>query len=196
MRLWPLALRYAFPPWFRRYVELEWKATTVRMFHPQLLPGLVQTPAYAREVLRAGRPSNLEDLVTARVERQRILTRDQPARLWLVLNEAVLRHQVGDAALMRDQLDHLRGLTRIPAHRVQIVPAHKTNNLVASPFGLLSFREGGDVVHVDGFPRGYVLAEPGDVAVAQDAYDLLKTMAAPLDESAQLIDSISKGCYS
>ncbi|MFD4832903.1 Scr1 family TA system antitoxin-like transcriptional regulator [Streptomyces uncialis] len=97
---------------------------------------------------------------------------------------------------MRDQLDRLRGLTRIPAHRVQIVPAHKTNNLVASPFGLLSFREGGDVVHVDGFPRGYVLAEPGDVAVAQDAYDLLKTMAAPLDESAQLIDSISKDCYS
>ncbi|MGV9312558.1 helix-turn-helix domain-containing protein [Streptomyces sp. NPDC003691] len=195
-RLWPLAMRYAFPPWFRQYVELEWQATVVRMFHSQLLPGLVQTPEYAREVLRAGRPDNLDDLVTARIERQRILTRDNPARLWLVLNESALRHWVGDASVMRAQLAHLRRLADTPTHRVQIIPACDSNNVAASPFGLLSFREGEDVVHVDGFPRGYVLADQDDVAAAQDAYDLLKTMAAPLSESAALIDSISKDCYS
>ncbi|WNI21523.1 helix-turn-helix transcriptional regulator [Streptomyces sp. ITFR-16] len=197
VRLLPLVIRYAYPPWFRPYVALEQKATAVRMFHPTLLPGLVQTRAYAEAVLRTGRPTNLEDLVTVRLERQRILTReDSPARLWLVLNEAVLRNPVGDAALMREQLGRLRELSEVPRHRVQIVPAGKTNNLVVSPFGILSFNEGGDVVHVDGFPRGYVLAEPNDVGEAQDAYDLLKAMAAPPDETAELINKVIKDCYS
>ncbi|OII60968.1 DNA-binding protein [Streptomyces sp. CC53] len=193
VRLWPLALRYAFPPWFRHYVELEAKATVVKMFHPTLLPGLVQTRPYAEAVLRTGRPTNLEDLVTARMGRQRILTREEnPARLWLVLNESALRNPVGDASIMRAQLNQLRDLAETPRHRVQIVPQRKANNLVVSPFGLLAFREGADVVHVDGFPRGYILADEGDVAAAQDAYDLLTAMAAPPDETADMIDTIAK----
>ncbi|GHI39653.1 helix-turn-helix domain-containing protein [Streptomyces violascens] len=196
VRLWPLALRYAFPPWFRAYVELEEKATSVRMFHPQLVPGLVQTEGYARAVLRTGRPTNLDDLVTARIERQRILTREKPTRLWLVLNEVVLRNVVGTKDVMRAQLAHLRDLAENPAHRVQIIRDNGKHHGWASPFSLLSFSEGADVVHVDGFPKGYVLAETDDVASAQDAYDLLKAMAAPPDETAELIDSITKDCYS
>ncbi|MGW7004979.1 helix-turn-helix domain-containing protein [Streptomyces sp. NPDC054933] len=196
-RLWPLAIRIAFPPWFRRYVELEWKATAVNMFHPVLLPGLVQTENYARAVLRTLRPTNLEDLVTLRMERQRILAREKPARLWLVLNGAVLRNMVGDKDIMREQLGRLRELAEIPSNRVQIIQDEGRHSApVVSPFGLLSFSEGADVVHVDGFPKGYVLAEPDDVAAAHDAYDLLKAMAQPPDESAQLIDSISKDLYS
>ncbi|MCQ4046276.1 helix-turn-helix transcriptional regulator [Streptomyces rubrisoli] len=196
-RLWPLAIRIAFPPWFRRYVELEWKAVAVSMFHPVLLPGLVQTENYARAVLRAGRPTNLEDLVTLRMERQRILAREKPVRLWLVLDEAVLRNMVGDRAIMREQLGRLGELAEVPSNRVQIIKdggQHRTP--VQSPFGILSFNEGADVVHVDGFPKGYVLAEPDDVTAAHDAYDLLKAMAQPPDESVQLIDSISKDLYS
>ncbi|MEU9746321.1 helix-turn-helix transcriptional regulator [Streptomyces niveus] len=195
-RLWPLALRWAFPPWFRRYVELEWIATKLQMFHPLLLPGIIQTEEYARAVLRAGRPTNLDDLVTARMERQRILERENPTRLWLVLNEAVLRNTVGDAAVMSKQLGRLHELAQHPPHVVQIVPTKGNNHLAASPFGLLSFNEGADVVHVDGFPRGYLLADNDDVTTANDAYDLLKSMAAPPDESADMIDSISKDCYS
>lgn len=196
VRLWPLALRYAFPPWFRPYVELEAKATVVRMFHPLLMPGLVQTPDYARAVLRTNRPPNLDDLVTARMERQRILTREQPTRLWLVLNEAALRNAVADATVMREQLARLRRLADVPTHRVQIIEDRGRLHGMASPYGILSFSEGADVVHVDGFPKGYILAEQDDVAAGRDAYDLLSAMATSPDESAELIDSISKGCYS
>ncbi|MYY13033.1 helix-turn-helix domain-containing protein [Streptomyces sp. SID4919] len=198
-RLWPLALRLAFPPWFRRYAELEWKATVVRMFHPQLLPGLVQTPEYARAILRTARPTNLDDLVTARLERQRILAREQPARLWLIVTENVLRSMVGDEEVMRTQLRRLRDLADTPHHRVQIVKEdgrRMSYPNAFSPFGLLSFDEGNDVVHVDGFPKGFLLAEPDDVVTAEDAYDLLKAMACPPDESAELINSIAKDCYS
>ncbi|GAB2572674.1 helix-turn-helix transcriptional regulator [Streptomyces capparidis] len=212
-RLWPLALRFAFPPWFRPYVELERKAVEIRMFHPQLLPGLVQTPEYARAVLRPGRPTNLDDLVTARIERQRVLTREKPARLWLVLNEAVLTNTVGNAKIMQGQLARLRELAETPVHRVQIIRNRGQHHGWASPFGLLSFNKsdkgparggrqpragadaGNDVVHVDGFPRGYILAEPDDVAAAQDAYDLLRAMAASPDESAEIIDAVLKDHY-
>ncbi|WP_326610750.1 helix-turn-helix transcriptional regulator [Streptomyces scopuliridis] len=196
-RLWPLALRWAFPPWFRRYVELEWTATAISMFHPQLVPGLVQTEEYARAVLRTGRPSNLEDLVTARMERQRVLAREVPTRLWIILDEGVLRRPIGGKHVMREQLKQLRALAETPRHVVQVIP--KTIAAYpgsGSPFGLLSFSEGSDVVHVDGFPKGYVLADPDDVAAAYDAYDLLKATALPPDESASEIGSILKECYS
>lgn len=196
-RFWPLALRYAFPPWFRPYAELEWTATVVRMFHPQLFPGLVQTPEYARAVLRTGRPTNLEDLVTARIERQHVLTREQdPARLWLILNEAVLTNTVGSPAMMRQQLTHLRHLAETPRHRVQIIRRRGPHYATEGAWGLLSFNEGADVVHVDGFPRGYVLADQEDVTTAQDAYDLLKAIAEPPDETAELIDSLLKDHFS
>ncbi|MFJ2177408.1 Scr1 family TA system antitoxin-like transcriptional regulator [Streptomyces sp. NPDC087851] len=197
VRLWPLALRWAFPPWFRRYVELEWTATSISMFHPQLVPGLVQTEKYARAVLRTGRPSNLEDLVTARMERQRILAREDPTRLWIILDEGVLRRAIGGKRVMSEQLEQLWTLAETPRHVIQIIPrtvaAYPGSG---SPFGLLSFSEGSDVVHVDGFPKGYVLADPDDVTTARDAYHLLKATALPPDESASKIGSILKECYS
>ncbi|MFT2017775.1 helix-turn-helix domain-containing protein [Streptomyces sp. 796.1] len=182
------------PDWFAPYVDLEAKATVVRMFNPLLLPGLVQTRAYAEEVLRAGRPLDLEALVTARLGRQAILTRQEsPARLWLVINEAVLRAQVGSAETMQEQLLRVRELAETPLHRVQVVPAGRLNTVVASPFGILSFKEGPDVAHVDGFPRGYVLAERSDVDRASDAYDLVRALALPPGDTAELIDQILKG---
>ncbi|MFE4060964.1 DUF5753 domain-containing protein [Streptomyces sp. NPDC059096] len=197
VRLWPLALRWAFPPWFRRYVELEWTATSISMFHAQLVPGLVQTEAYARAVLRTGRPGNLEDLVTARMERQRILTREDPTKLWIILDEGVLRRAIGGKRVMSEQLEQLRTLTETPRHVIQIIPrtiaAYPGSG---SPFGLLSFDEGSEVVHVDGFPKGYVLADPDDVTTARDTYDLLKAIALPPDESASRIGSILKECHS
>lgn len=193
VRLWPLVLRYAYPPWFRRYVELESVADSISMFHPQLVPGLVQTEPYMRAVLRTGRPTNLEDLVTSRMERQRVLLRPDPPRLWLVLEEGVLRRTVGGPDVMRGQLERLRTLAETPPHVVQIVPRHITSyHGSSSPFGMLSFAEGNDVVHVDGFPRGYVLAEPEDVEEAAYAYSLIKATAMPPEASAPLIDSILK----
>ncbi|MEU3880084.1 helix-turn-helix transcriptional regulator [Streptomyces californicus] len=193
-RLYPLALRYAFPGWFQPYLALEWKASRLRMFHPQLMPGLVQTERYARAVLRTDRPPNLETLVTGRIERQQILERaDNPARLWVILNQSALTNVVGGRDVMREQLEHLLVLAGTPRHRVQVVEDKGNHHGYASPFGILSFDDDEDVVHVDGYPRGYVLAEPDDVRRATDAYDLLTAMASSPDASADLISSILKG---
>ncbi|GFH78011.1 MULTISPECIES: helix-turn-helix domain-containing protein [Streptomyces diastaticus group] len=198
MRLWRIALRYAYPPWFWPYVELEKKATVLRMFNPVVIPGIVQTREYATAILREGRPKGLEDIVTARLDRQQILQRENPPRLWFVLHERVLRNIVGSEQVMRQQLLRLLQIAETLAHRVQIIPDNGRHRgpAGASPFVLMSFDEGADVVHVDGFPRGYVLAEPEDVTDADDAYDLLRALAMPLDESTELINSALKECYS
>jgi uncharacterized protein DUF5753 len=93
---------------------------------------------------------------------------------------------------MRQQLLRLRDVAETPRHRVQILRGKSDLYGATTPWGMLSFSEGADVVHVDGFPRGYVLADPTDVATALDAYDLIKASAQPPDESAQLIDSFLK----
>ncbi|WP_251061572.1 DUF5753 domain-containing protein [Streptomyces sp. ISL-100] len=166
------------------------------MFNPQLVPGLVQTEEYARAVLRTARPTNLDDLVTARIERQRILTRDTPTKVWIILDVGVLTRTVGNKEVMRGQLTRLRDLAETPPHRVQIIPDKGRHHGWASPFGMLSFPEGKDVVHVDGFPKGYLLAEADDVQSGNDAYDLLNALALSPDESAPVVDSIIKDHYS
>ncbi|KUL57284.1 DUF5753 domain-containing protein [Streptomyces albidoflavus] len=198
MRLWRLALRYAYPPWFWPYVALEKKATGLRMFNPVVAPGIVQTRSYATAILKEGRPKGLEDLVTARLERQQILQREEPTGLWLVLHERVLRNVVGSEEIMREQLLRLLQIAETSTHRVQIIrdEGRYRGPVGAAPFVLMSFEEGADVVHVDGFPRGYVLAEQDEVADAEDAYDLLRALAMPLEESAELINSVLKECYS
>lgn len=196
MRLWPLALKYAYPVWFRRYVELEEKATHIRLFNPLLVPGIAQTREYARAVLKAGRPEGLEDMLTLRMERQHVLRKDDPPRLWIIVSEYVLRRTVGDAAVMRGQLQQLRDLAETPRHVVQVLPERA--GLVYGGnhrFGILSFHEGADVVHIDAFPTGYIVADSGHVAEAQRAYDLLKATALPPNETALLIDRITKGVH-
>ncbi|GEK03991.1 helix-turn-helix domain-containing protein [Streptomyces sp. NPDC003388] len=101
------------PEWFSLYVSLEGAARIVRSYEPHFVPGLLQTEAYARAVLEAGTigqsgPESIERHVSLRMARQRLLERDDPPHLWVIMDETVLRRPVSvDAAVMRDQLDRL-----------------------------------------------------------------------------------------
>jgi transcriptional regulator with XRE-family HTH domain len=197
VRHWKWAIKYAFPVWFQRYVELEMEATSVRITNSRLIPGLIQTEEYARAVLRAGRPRDLEGLVTLRMERQTILTQKHAPDLWVVLDEGVLRRDIAGADVMRPQLERLLRLVEEPQNVIQVIPAsiaHYPGSFC--PYGILAFDEGADIVHVDGYPRSYLLAEPGDVSEAARSYDLLKAIACSPDESVALIDSVLKDQYS
>lgn len=197
VRHWKWAIKYAFPAWLQPYIELETEASFIRIFHSRLIPGLLQTEDYARAVLRVGRPRDLDGLVTLRMERQTILTRQDPPALWVILDEGVLRRDIAGVEVMRPQIERVLRLAEDPRHVVQIIP-ERIKDYYGSycPYSILSFDEGEDVVHVDGFPRGYLLAEPEYVSDAQRAYDLLKATACPPDESVALIGSVLKDQYS
>ncbi|EMF00907.1 hypothetical protein H340_09191 [Streptomyces mobaraensis NBRC 13819 = DSM 40847] len=195
-RLWKLVLKCAFPPSFRKYVEQEEIATVIRRFNCYLVPGLVQTEDYARAVMATGRARNQEDLVTARMARQRILERAHPPQLWIILDEAALRRIYGGPEVMRGQLERLLTLADTVPHVVQVYPQSADHfHGVVSPFGLLSFDEGADVAHVEGLLGGRLTAERHEVAVAQEAFSMLMAKAlSPLD-SSRLIESVLKECY-
>lgn len=187
-RLWPLVIEYAYPSWFRPYVDLEKAASVIRAFETMVVPGLLQTRDYARTILAAGRGTNVEGLLDARIQRQAILDRETPPELWVVLDENVLRRRVGSATVMREQLQRLLDVAEQPNIVIQVVPfsagAHAGNG---GPFHSLAFTEGSPVVYVDGFLKGQLLADPAEVRAADRAYDLLMGSALDVHKSADLI---------
>lgn len=194
-RLWPLVVRYAYPAWFRPFVELEEAATVIRSFEVQVIPGLLQTPDYARAVFAPRRPDSdkLDDQVAARLERQRILTRAQPPQLWVILDENVLRRHVGTTAVMRAQLERLVAAALQPRIVIQVLPYEVGSHAgVGGPFAILTLDEGPDVVYVDGFLKGQILAEPEDVKATGHAYDLLRAVALSPERSIDLITNVMK----
>ncbi len=192
-RLWPLVIKYAYPAWFRPFVELEEQATAIRSFETRLIPGLLQTEEYARAVLAGARPDKIEELVAARLNRQRILTRDDPPRLWVIIDENALRRNLGGPTVMRGQLARLLEATEVPRIVVQVVPADVRAHPAHHPFWTLSFDEGPDVLYVDGFQHGELRGEPGALTEAHGTYDLLRAIALPPDASIDLIARVMKG---
>ncbi|MFF2850144.1 Scr1 family TA system antitoxin-like transcriptional regulator [Streptomyces sp. NPDC058001] len=187
-RLYPLVIRYAYPSWFLRIVELEKQATSIRSFQTQVIPGLLQTEGYARAMLSEVRPDNLEDLIAARMTRQELFERQTPPRSWFIIDEYVLLRHIGGAAVMRLQFERLLKAGQDPRIVIQVVPrtapAHPG---LAGPFMVLGFDEGPDVLHVDGFSQGRTALDHSEVAEGERVYDLLRAVALSPGASAELI---------
>ncbi|MGH3121807.1 MAG: DUF5753 domain-containing protein [Streptosporangiaceae bacterium] len=100
--------RVAYPGWFWPYLDREAEAAFLRSWQPLVVDGLLQTEDYARAILRAARPRDsgekIDQLVTARMDRQAILSRDDPPDLWVIVDESVLRRPAGEPGVMTGQL--------------------------------------------------------------------------------------------
>ena len=189
------------PPWFETYVGLEEEATDLRIYEPELITGLLQTEAYHRALLRID-PSLPEDesgaeqdrRVEVRLKRQERLTGPDAPKLWVILNEAALRREVGGHSVMKAQLEHLIGVSRPRNITLQILPfsvgAHAA---VDGLFHILGFPMPADpsVVYLQ-FRRGSLyLEEPEDLAEYSEIYEHLRAVALSPDQSIQLIERIA-----
>src|SRR5260370_8057499 len=118
--------RENYESWFREWVEIERETTSLRTWEPMIVPGLLQTAEYAWEVLRAGRPDDtderIEQHVSARMERQAVLARENAPFLWAVVDEAAIRRPVGDAKVMRGQMARLIESALNPRTKSLLVP--------------------------------------------------------------------------
>ena len=116
------------PTWFELYVGLEEAASGLRIYHPELVPGLLQTPAYARTVIKVARPNlspeELEEAVQLRMRRQKLLSRRAPAppRLDVVVSELALTRMPDDPTDARDQLVHLAEVAAKPKVSIGVLP--------------------------------------------------------------------------
>nr|WP_202888269.1 helix-turn-helix transcriptional regulator [Kribbella solani] len=114
------------PSWFHSYLDLEAAAQLIRVYELQFVPGLLQTEEYIRAVIQLGRgmiaAEEVERRVTLRTNRQEILTRPDPVRLWAVVDEAVLQRPIGGVKAMLTQIDHLIEASQYPNVTLQVMP--------------------------------------------------------------------------
>jgi transcriptional regulator with XRE-family HTH domain len=178
------------PEWFGKWPIIEERATALWSFQPTVVDGLLQTEDYARAVLQAGRYhlTDVEEMVTARLERQRILYRADPPILVVVMSESVLLQSVGDAKIMHAQLMHLADVAERQNVIVQIVPFSAGAGAgFASPFIIPSFDGGTQVAYVDNQLRGEVVEDPDDVATIRRMFELFRAAALSTQETIELI---------
>jgi transcriptional regulator with XRE-family HTH domain len=191
---WWHSFRDVLPNPYEVYIGLEAGAESIRNFEPVVVPGLLQTEDYAREMLRNG-PRELDrDEVEGRVEvrkaRQEILTRAERPRLWAVIDEAVIHRVVGGPEVMRGQLRHLADCAEQGRTTIQVVPyragAHAGS---IGPFVILEFAEPTDpsVVYVETLAGDIYLEERADVNRYTLAFDRMRAAALHPDDSVQLI---------
>lgn len=195
-RLIGLVLRSQLPTWFQPYAEMEAKAAYISTYQAQLVYGLLQTEEYARAVLATGAPDDLEGLVTARMERQRILEREQPPLVWVVLDEAVLHRPIGGPGVMRRQLAHLLEFTGHRWLHVQVLPnmAGEHSSLAGS-FNFLRFEDDPDVVYTEDVISGHMTANSETVKEAALRYARVQAAALSVEDSAELIARLMEDRY-
>ncbi|MET0493290.1 MAG: helix-turn-helix transcriptional regulator [Actinoplanes sp.] len=186
------------PNWFQRYLGLEATATLIRTYEVQFVPGLLQTEDYARAVVPLGPGAAQQDQIARRVrlrlERQQLLTRPDPPKLWAVVDEAALRRPVGGPRVMRDQLEALITIvTKMPNVRLQVFPLAAGGHAAAGgSFTILRFpqRELPDVVYLEQLTSALYLDSREDVDFYFDAVNRLFVEAAPLKETVHILDRI------
>lgn len=189
------------PTGFGIYVGLEAEAASLRVYEAQVVHGLLQTEDYARAVMSTVRRrqtrDEIERLVRLRMQRQEVLTREDPLEVWIILDEAVLRRMVGPSELMRAQLDHLYEASQWPNVTLQVLTfGSGIHPGMGGPFAIIEFpeRTDPDVVYTEGVTgQAYIEEREREVRLRTEAFDLLRAAALPPADSAQLILSISEG---
>jgi transcriptional regulator with XRE-family HTH domain len=195
-RLVGLVLRSQLPAWFQAYAEMEAKATYISTYQAQLVYGLLQTEEYARAVLATGLPDKLDDLVAARIERQRLLKREQPPLTLVVLDEAALHRPIGSREIMRNQLAHLLSFRDQRWVHIQVLPfeAGEHASLIGS-FNTLRFDDDPDIVYTEDLISGHMTANPDTVRESALRYASVQASALSVEESAALIARVMEERY-
>ncbi|MER7458234.1 helix-turn-helix transcriptional regulator [Micromonospora sp. NPDC126480] len=193
--LWPEAFRRRDLPWFRPWAELEQDAASIRSYEPLLVPGLLQTEAYARAVLSTGGllpPAEVEEIVASRLDRQRVLAREVPMQLVVVIDEVVLRRRVGDRSVMAGQLAHLAATGEREHVQVRVIPAeHPWHTGLAGPFVLARMPDGEEVAYLDNQLRGQMVTERADIASLGARWESVTGEALPRRRSVELIREVA-----
>ncbi|MFG2104528.1 helix-turn-helix domain-containing protein [Micromonospora echinaurantiaca] len=190
------------PSWFQSYLGLEAAAALIRTYEVQFVPGLLQTPAYARAVVLLGHPradvAEVDRRVDLRMRRQQLLRRPQPPQLWAVVDEAALRRPIGGSAVMREQLTALIEATSAPNIRLQVVPFTAGGHAAAGgAFSILRFGDQDlpDIVYIEQLTSALYLDKRDDLDYYAVAMERLCVEAEPPERTPELLARIRDELY-
>ncbi|MGW0283150.1 helix-turn-helix domain-containing protein [Streptomyces sp. NPDC003236] len=197
---WWHAYRGVLPPTYRDFISLESQASGMRTLETTVVPGLLQTPEYARAVTRAAvegvDEERLDALVEVRLARQDVLRSEPPLELTAVLDEAVLRREVGGPEVMARQRQRLVEAARLPQVRLQVLPFTAGAHVgLTGPFVIFSFPSTSDldVVVLDQLTSSLYLERKEDLMAYAEAFDTLQFHALSPEESSDYIAGIGDG---
>ncbi|MGK5695604.1 helix-turn-helix domain-containing protein [Streptomyces sp. URMC 128] len=197
---WWHAYRGVLPPTYRDFISLESQAGAMRTLETTVVPGLLQTPEYARAVTKAAveglSEDRLDTLVEVRLARQDVLRADPPLELSAVLDEAVLRREVGGPGVMARQLERLVEAARLPQVRLQVLPFAAGAHIgVTGPFVIFSFSSTSDldVVVLDHLTSSLYLERKEDLQAYTEAFNALQIHALSPEDSLDFIAGTATG---
>ncbi|GAB7033621.1 helix-turn-helix transcriptional regulator [Streptomyces sp. NPDC021749] len=187
--------RYA--DYFAAAAELERLATKICEFESLLVPGLLQTAAYARAVTLANNPfasdDYIEDTVRARLDRAAVLNNATRPSYWAVLHEAALRVPVGGPGVMAEELEHIARLIHERKILVQVLPfAVGAYAQMGKSLKLMEFEDAPPTAYTEAVYSGNLLDDPAVVKRVQQDYDLLRAAALSPEASLALIESMAE----
>ncbi|MFE9439951.1 helix-turn-helix domain-containing protein [Streptomyces sp. NPDC006602] len=183
------------PLWAEEYLDREREAIAISWYESLLVPGLLQTEAYARAVFRNRVPlydeDEIEQLVAARIERQEILHRKVPPMMSFMIWEAALRDELGGKDVYVEQARHLREYADLPGLTVQILPLGRTSHAgLEGPFILLETPEHQRLAHSETQRGSTLIADPDEVGILTQKYAMLRTQALNTEDTRDLLDRL------
>ncbi|MET9380177.1 helix-turn-helix transcriptional regulator [Streptomyces sp. NPDC002928] len=183
--------------YFADVAEMERHAESIEDWAPMIVPGLLQTAAYTRAIVRAAMPrasdEEVEKKVNARMERAELFGTENPPKFWAILDESLIRRPVLPDEQMAELLDHIAEVVRTARSILQIVP----ENAAAHPFMMgmtrvMTFSDAPPVVYVESLHSGQVIDYPALVKQYRESYDLLRAAALPPEASLAMVDDAAE----
>jgi transcriptional regulator with XRE-family HTH domain len=183
------------PRWAEEYLEQEREAVVISSYENQVLPGLLQTEAYARAVFRSRIPAldegSIDRQVAARLERQAIFQRREPPISCFVIWEPVLRENLGGRDVLAEQLRHLRECAEMPGLALQVLPLGRTAHAALDgPFVLLETAEHQRLAYTETQRGSQLIADPSEVVILTQRCAMLRSQALTPEDTRDLLDRL------
>ncbi|MGW1183832.1 Scr1 family TA system antitoxin-like transcriptional regulator [Streptomyces drozdowiczii] len=177
--------------------EAEVRARTINQWSGTLIPGLLQTAAYARAVIQATHPldtpEEVQAKIAARQERAKLFADPKKPEYWVVLHESVIRHPLLEPAEMAEQLDHIAAMVRSRRVVLQILPWNAATRPISEmPLLLLDFDDEPPLLYTEGAYHGQTIDDPGLVKQYRNTYDRLRAAALPPEVSLALLEKAAE----
>ncbi len=194
-RGWWVPYSAGLPTVYSDLISLEDDAAKISLYEPLVLPGLLQTAAYARAAIQATRMHNggasIDAKVEVRMARQSVLTKPDAPTLWVVVQESALSVRIGsNGSVMRDQLQRLIDLSELSNVNIQVLPANSALHPgLFGGFEVIGFpdRTDLDVVYSERLLDSVYIEDPVEVELYSVAFQGITAEALPVDASLRFI---------
>ncbi|NUR01009.1 MAG: helix-turn-helix domain-containing protein [Streptomyces sp.] len=192
---WEDVKKVRYPKKVRDLAAMEAKAAELQLYDPLNIHGLLQTPEYARALLRMRRPAYTEDVVeqgvAARVARRAVFERDPAPEMSFVQDEWTLRRSLGGRMVMRRQLEHLLEVAQLRNVEIQVMPMDREEHAgVDGGIEVLKFEDGSAVGRSPAVVNGRPVSEPKQLRILELRYGIIRAQALTPRESMAFIEQL------